>query len=143
MTGKLQLTLVDHHVLSPENEFLRTSVVEIIDHRPQDPAWLWSQQKVALTTVGSCCTLVANEVIQRCPRLISRQIAALLYGECTVSSLVMVHLVSAGYVDRKVSVTISIGGAEDVVLGKVCVGVISFVSVQLPPRKSELTEMVP
>jgi inorganic pyrophosphatase/exopolyphosphatase len=80
MAGKLQLTLVDHHVLSPANEFLRTSVVEIIDHHPQDPAWLWSQQKVTLTTVGSCCTLVANEVIRRCPQLINHQIAALLYG---------------------------------------------------------------
>lgn len=80
MAGKLQLTLVDHHVLSPAHEFLRTSVVEIIDHRPQDPAWLWSQQKVTLKTVGSCCTLVANEVIRRCPQLVDRQIAALLYG---------------------------------------------------------------
>ena len=138
MAGKLQLTLVDHHVLSPENEFLRTSVVEIIDHHPQDPAWLWSQQKVALTTVGSCCTLVANEVIQRCPQLISCQVAALLYGECTVSSRVMGHPACAAYVDRKVSVTISIDGAEDFGLGQVCDGVSCVGSVQLLPRNSEL-----
>ena len=114
MAGKLQLTLVDHHVLSPENEFLRTSVVEIIDHHPQDPAWLWSQQKVTLTTVGSCCTLVAKEVIQRCPQLISHQVAALLYGECAVSSRVMGRLACAAYVYRKVSVFISVAGAEAV-----------------------------
>jgi len=138
MAGKLQLTLVDHHVLSPENEFLRTSVVEIIDHHPQDPAWLWSQQKVALTTVGSCCTLVANEVIQRCPQLISCQVAALLYGECTVSSRVMGHPACAAYVDRKVSVTISIDGAEDFGLGQVCDRVSCVGSVQLLPRNSEL-----
>jgi inorganic pyrophosphatase/exopolyphosphatase len=99
MAGKLQLTLVDHHVLSPENEFLRTSVVEIIDHHPQDPAWLWSQQNVTLTTVGSCCTLVANEAIQRYPQLISHQVAALMYGECEVSIHVMGHLACAAYVD--------------------------------------------
>lgn len=142
MAGRLQLTLVDHHVLSPENEFLRMSVVEIIDHHPQDPAWLWSQQKVTLTAVGSCCTLVANEVIHRCPQLISRQVAALLYGECAVSSRVMEHLACAACVDRKVSVIISVDGAEDFGLGQVCDGVICIGSVQLPPRNSELMEMV-
>jgi hypothetical protein len=143
MAGKLQLTLVDHHVLSPENKFLRTSVVEIIDHHPQDPAWLWSQQKVTLTTVGSCCTLVANEVIQRCPQLISRQIATLLYGECAVSSHVMGHLACAAYVDRQVSVTISIDGAEGFGLRQVCDGVICIGSVQLLSRNSELMEVLP
>lgn len=81
MTNRLKLTLVDHHVLSPEAEFLCSSVVEVIDHHPQDPAWLWPMQKVTLTTVGSCCTLVASEVVQRCPGLISSQVAMLLYGE--------------------------------------------------------------
>jgi len=142
MAGKLQLTLVDHHVLSPANEFLRTSVVEIIDHHPQDPAWLWSQQKVTLTTVGSCCTLVANEVIRRCPQLINHQIAALLYGECAVSSHVMGRLACAVYVHRNVSVFISLAGAEGVGLGQMCDGVNSIVSVQLLPRNSELMEMV-
>ncbi|XP_023708607.1 exopolyphosphatase PRUNE1 isoform X2 [Cryptotermes secundus] len=80
MTSRLKLTLVDHHVLSPEAEFLCSSVVEVIDHHPQDPAWLWPMQKVTLTTVGSCCTLVASEVVQRCPGLISSQVAMLLYG---------------------------------------------------------------
>jgi len=142
MAGKLQLTLVDHHALSPANEFLRTSVVEIIDHHPQDPAWLWSQQKVTLTTVGSCCTLVANEVIRRCPQLINRQVAALLYGECTVSNHVMGHIACAAYVHRTVCVFISLAAAEDVRLGQVCDGVICIVSVQLQPRNSELMEMV-
>lgn len=111
VAGKLELTLVDHHVLSPENEFLRASVVEVIDHHPQDPAWLWPQQKVVLTTVGSCCTLVANEVIQRCPQLISHQVASLLYGECTVSSHVVGCLASAAYADRKSCLSHRIDGA--------------------------------
>ena len=138
MAGKLQLTLVDHHVLSPENEFLRTSVVEIIDHHPQDPAWLWSQQKVALTTVGSCCTLVANEVLQRCPQLISHQVAALLYGECAVSSRVMGHICGhKGVCDHLNRWSWDFG------LGQVCDGVICVGSVQLWPRNSELMEVVP
>jgi allantoicase len=72
---------VDHHVLSPETEFLCSSVVEVIDHRPQDPAWFWPKQKVSMTTVGSCCTSVTNEVVRRCPGLISSQAAMFLYGE--------------------------------------------------------------
>jgi hypothetical protein len=79
--SKLRVTLLDHHVLSPETEFLRLSVVEVIDHHPQDPAWFWPKQKVTQATVGSCCTLVANEVAERCPWLISSQVAMLLYGE--------------------------------------------------------------
>jgi inorganic pyrophosphatase/exopolyphosphatase len=117
MAGKLQLTLVDHHVLSPENGFLRTSVVEIIDHHPQDPAWLWSQQNVTLTTVGSCCTLVANEVVRRCPQLISHQVAALLYGECEVSGHFVGHHARAACVVSKVSVYISIDGFHMISIG--------------------------
>jgi nanoRNase/pAp phosphatase (c-di-AMP/oligoRNAs hydrolase) len=83
VADKLELTLVDHHVLSPETEFLRMSVVEIIDHHPQDPAWQWPEQKVTLTNVGSCSTLVANEVVLRCPQLLNHEVALLLYGECT------------------------------------------------------------
>jgi inorganic pyrophosphatase/exopolyphosphatase len=95
MAGKLQLTLVDHHVLSPETEFLRTSVVEIIDHHPQDLAWLWPEQKVTLTKVGSCSTLVANKVVQRCPQLLSCQVAMLLYGEYTASHHFLVQVAGA------------------------------------------------
>jgi inorganic pyrophosphatase/exopolyphosphatase len=95
IAGNLQLTLVDHHVLSPETEFLRTSVVEIIDHRPQDPAWLWTTQKVTMAEVGSCCTLVANEVVQRCPQLLGSQVAMLLYGEGTASQRLLVQFAGA------------------------------------------------
>jgi inorganic pyrophosphatase/exopolyphosphatase len=93
MGGRLKLTLLDHHVLSPETEFLRLSVVEVIDHHPQDPAWLWPKQKVTLTKVGSCCTLVASEVMQRCPWLISSQVAMLLYGEFVAHHWFMFHFI--------------------------------------------------
>jgi inorganic pyrophosphatase/exopolyphosphatase len=97
MACKLKVTLLDHHVLSPVTEFLHLSVVEVIDHHPQDPAWLWPKQKVTLKKVGSCCTLVANEVVQRCPWLISPQVAMLLYGESVVRHWFLVQLTATLY----------------------------------------------
>jgi inorganic pyrophosphatase/exopolyphosphatase len=94
IAGKLEVTLVDHHVLSPDTEFLRTSVVEIVDHHPQNPAWLWPEQKVTLMIVGSCSTLVANAMVQRCSHLICSQVAMLLYGECTTVSHFILHFAS-------------------------------------------------
>ncbi|XP_069670608.1 exopolyphosphatase PRUNE1-like isoform X2 [Periplaneta americana] len=79
-SGQLQLTLVDHHVLSSETEGLCGAIVEVVDHHPQDPAWRWTEQNVILATVGSCATLVANQVLTRRPHLLDVQAAALLYG---------------------------------------------------------------
>lgn len=78
--GKLKLILVDHHALNLDNEFLRTSVVEVIDHRPQDPVWAWKDTKISLQTVGSCCTLIAQNMINMNENCITSQIAKLLYG---------------------------------------------------------------
>jgi inorganic pyrophosphatase/exopolyphosphatase len=100
MASRLKVTLVDHHVLSPETEFLRLSVVEVIDHHPQDPAWLWPKEKLSLTKVGSCCTLVANEVVQRCPGLISSPVAMLLYGEFVAHHWFMFQFTGVSVVER-------------------------------------------
>lgn len=78
--GKLKLILVDHHALTFGNEFLHTSVVEVIDHRPQDPEWTWEDTEISLQTVGSCCTLIAHKMISTIENSITSQIAKLLYG---------------------------------------------------------------
>ena len=80
-SGRLQLVLVDHHVMAKDTEFLRGSVVEIVDHHPQDSAWVWPSSVTTLRKVGSCCTLVAEKVLQSSPKLLNCQIASLLYGE--------------------------------------------------------------
>lgn len=78
---KLELTLVDFHVLGVDDERLASSVVEIIDHRPRDAAWSWpSSLKLTLEPVGSCATLVANEILTKNPEMLDVQIRALLRG---------------------------------------------------------------
>ncbi|KAJ9575630.1 hypothetical protein L9F63_007491, partial [Diploptera punctata] len=79
-SGKLELVLMDHHVMSKETEILRTSVVQVIDHHPQDPAWMWPSETTTLKKVGSCCTLVAEKMLELQPKLLNCQVAALLYG---------------------------------------------------------------
>ena len=80
-SGRLQLVLVDHHIMSRDTESLRASVVEVIDHHPQDPAWMGPAKITTLRKVGSCCSLVAEKVLQCLPKLLNCQVAALLYGE--------------------------------------------------------------
>ncbi|XP_026464366.1 exopolyphosphatase PRUNE1-like [Ctenocephalides felis] len=60
-----EITLVDHHILSEYWIPFSSKVKEILDHRPKDPSWMWDssvQDKIQM--VGSCATLVANEIFQ-------------------------------------------------------------------------------
>ncbi|XP_076805288.1 exopolyphosphatase PRUNE1-like [Clavelina lepadiformis] len=61
--GFFHLTLVDHHVLLKSIEYLQTYVKEIIDHRPQ-LIELPSRIKCNISLVGSCSTLVAEEMLK-------------------------------------------------------------------------------
>ena len=78
---RLELTLVDHHALSGEDQGLANSVVEIVDHRPQDPNWLWPDTKITLELVGSCATLVAHNVLAKNRKILDSQICNLLRGK--------------------------------------------------------------
>ncbi|XP_066586696.1 exopolyphosphatase PRUNE1 [Prorops nasuta] len=78
--GKLELILVDHHVLVDEDELLASSVVEIIDHRPQDDQWPWEGRTIHLQTVGSCATLVAFHLLRNQPEILDTQLCSLLRG---------------------------------------------------------------
>lgn len=79
---KLELCLVDHHSLSEQDASLADSVVEIIDHRPQDPNWLWTGRDIInLEKVGSCATLVAQTIFTKNPAILNAQISNLLQGK--------------------------------------------------------------
>ncbi|KAG8252727.1 hypothetical protein J6590_051176 [Homalodisca vitripennis] len=78
--GNLRLSLVDHHVLQPSDTGLVSSVVNVLDHRPQDPAWSWDNTDITLRIVGSCCTLVAEKLFTVAPDLVTPIVAVLLLG---------------------------------------------------------------
>lgn len=80
LSGKLELILVDHHSLPPPDNWMKSFVVEVIDHRPQDVSWYWPQQLATIEIVGSCCTLIARKILEYNPSIFTPSICNLLYG---------------------------------------------------------------
>ncbi|XP_048002750.1 exopolyphosphatase PRUNE1 isoform X1 [Leguminivora glycinivorella] len=62
---KTNVVLVDHHTLAVKDKFLAPYVTEIIDHRPIDKSeWTYRDDtRSTIEAVGSCCTLVAQRII--------------------------------------------------------------------------------
>ncbi|KAK0087402.1 hypothetical protein PV326_005210 [Microctonus aethiopoides] len=85
----LALCLVDHHTLNDYDMPLVASVVEVIDHRPQDLNWPWTACDINLKKVGSCATLVAQNILEKNPQLLDQQIFNLLTGN--YSSIVNIY----------------------------------------------------
>lgn len=81
---KLLLCLVDHHTLSEQDTSLADSVVQVIDHRPQDPNWLWTGRDINFKKVGSCATLIAKNIIDNNINFIDPQVAKLLMGKNSI-----------------------------------------------------------
>lgn len=79
----LVVTLVDHHVLAPKDEFLKDNVISIFDHRPVDAAFKRTEniEQVEIQEVGSCSTLIAQEIIKHNENILSEKTATLLYGK--------------------------------------------------------------
>ncbi|GFO47765.1 protein prune homolog, partial [Plakobranchus ocellatus] len=75
----LTVTLVDHHVLSDNETFLRPYVEQVFDHRPQD-GQLPDSWKVTLEHVGSCCSLIARELLASEQFELESDVAELLLG---------------------------------------------------------------
>ncbi|CAG9761430.1 unnamed protein product [Ceutorhynchus assimilis] len=75
------VSLVDHHVLSKNDEILAPYVREIIDHRPVDSSYQWDSNKVQIRIepVGSCCTLIADKILKSDPDILCKSLAYLLY----------------------------------------------------------------
>ncbi|XP_015171680.1 PREDICTED: protein prune homolog [Polistes dominula] len=77
---KIEVVLVDHHVLGNEDMTLVNSVVEIIDHHPQDASWPWHGKTIHLDLVGSCATLVAHNLLIKHPEAVDAWLANFLRG---------------------------------------------------------------
>lgn len=78
---KLEIVLVDQHTLPEKDKCLINSVVEIIDHRPQDPRWLWTGKVINLEIVGSCATLVAKSLVEKNSKSLDPVVCSLLRGK--------------------------------------------------------------
>ncbi|KAH9488334.1 hypothetical protein Btru_063736 [Bulinus truncatus] len=75
----LTATLVDHHVLSPAEEFLRHGVVEVLDHRPLEGV-LPNSWNAEVEQVGSCATLIARKMLASEEFTLDSTVAELLLG---------------------------------------------------------------
>ncbi|XP_076622422.1 exopolyphosphatase PRUNE1-like isoform X1 [Colletes latitarsis] len=82
----LEIILVDHHNLRDEDIFLKDSIIEVIDHRPQDIRWPWPDRKVHLEIVGSCATLVAQHFLRKHPEMMDSCLSSLLRGPILIDT---------------------------------------------------------
>ncbi|KAG8198142.1 hypothetical protein JTE90_006894 [Oedothorax gibbosus] len=78
--GKLGIVLVDHNALSVEQSYLESRVLEIVDHHSIDNPEGIKKLKTKIEPVGSCSTLIAEEILTNHPSIMDPQIAMLLYG---------------------------------------------------------------
>ncbi|KAM9006389.1 exopolyphosphatase PRUNE1 isoform 1-T1 [Sarcophilus harrisii] len=78
-TGKLTLSLVDHHALPSSDAALENAVTEVLDHRPLEQQYP-PPCNVTAELVGSCATLVTERILQGKPEILDWQTAALLHG---------------------------------------------------------------
>uniref|UniRef100_A0A1B6E685 DHHA2 domain-containing protein n=1 Tax=Clastoptera arizonana TaxID=38151 RepID=A0A1B6E685_9HEMI len=80
-SGVLELVLIDHHTLVADNEELRSTVTEVIDHRPRDPTSHFRDDAIiCIENVGSCATIIARHIFETDPSIMNPNIAKLLYG---------------------------------------------------------------
>ncbi|GFW49513.1 exopolyphosphatase PRUNE1 [Trichonephila clavipes] len=85
--GKLSVVLVDHNTLSTEQSYLDSRVVQIIDHHEIDNPDKIKKLNSKIEPVGSCCTLVTDEILNSNPAIIDPQIAMLLYGTIVLDTI--------------------------------------------------------
>ncbi|KAI4469415.1 bnip - related [Holotrichia oblita] len=64
----VKVTLVDHHVLAQDQQYLKPNVVGIFDHRPRDLNVIWSDNvDIKMQLVGSCASLITEEIYAKNP----------------------------------------------------------------------------
>ncbi|CAM9831801.1 unnamed protein product [Hapterophycus canaliculatus] len=96
--GRLRLTLVDHNAVSGGLSELGSAVVEIVDHHADlggHPGVQGSSRDIAFNAsdgsgkalVGSCCTMVAERMLDQAPGLLSSDVARLLLGVILVDTI--------------------------------------------------------
>jgi len=77
--GRLRLTLVDHNILSADQEKYADAVDAIIDHHPDGGLYGQADPR-RIEPVGSAATLVAEAMLRDGPGLIDARSATLLLG---------------------------------------------------------------
>ncbi|XP_022188229.2 exopolyphosphatase PRUNE1 isoform X2 [Nilaparvata lugens] len=79
--NRLELVLVDHHVLPADMSALSAAVTRVLDHRPRVDTCVTSSPhvQVDIRPVGSCVTLVGRHLDSK-GLLSDRQVATLVYG---------------------------------------------------------------
>ncbi|XP_021376972.1 uncharacterized protein LOC110465466 [Mizuhopecten yessoensis] len=84
----LVLTLVDHNVLTATDAALEDAVTMVIDHRPRQRPEN-DKVQVIMDTVGSCCTLIAEELLvnNNDGFVMDQEVAVLLYGTILVDTI--------------------------------------------------------
>ncbi|GFQ88421.1 protein prune homolog 2 [Trichonephila clavata] len=85
--GKLSVVLVDHNTLSTEQSYLDSRVIQIVDHHEIDNPDKIKKLNSKIEPVGSCCTLVAEEILNSNPAIMDPQIAMLLYGTIVLDTI--------------------------------------------------------
>lgn len=81
------VVLVDHNTLSPEQSYLEPRITQVIDHHAVENSEKLSKYKAKIEMVGSCCTLVAEEIFQTDEKIMDPQIAMLLYGTILLDTI--------------------------------------------------------
>lgn len=77
---QVKVSLVDHHILAKNNQVFAGFVDEIFDHRPVDTSYEWGLQvRIQIEPVGSCCTLIGNEIFKSKLNILTKSLAYLLY----------------------------------------------------------------
>ncbi len=77
-SGKLKVTLIDHNKLSGSQEYLASSVSEIIDHHKDEE--MYPEAEKTIEPVGSCATLVAEKIKSSGKAVADENTATLLAG---------------------------------------------------------------
>ncbi|GFU22549.1 protein prune homolog 2 [Nephila pilipes] len=85
--GKLSVVLVDHNALSTEQLYLDSRIVQIIDHHEINNPDKIKKLNSKIELVGSCCTLVAEEILNSNVSIMDPQIAMLLYGTIVLDTI--------------------------------------------------------
>lgn len=86
-SGKLSIVLVDHNSLSIEQKYLENRITQIVDHHAIEDPELINKLKTKIEPVGSCCTLVAEEIFKSNQSVMDAQVAMLLYGTILLDTI--------------------------------------------------------
>lgn len=87
-TDKLRMTLVDHNILNPRQEFLSVAIERIIDHHKDEGTLypLLPSENKLIAVVGSTSTLIAEKLFANKSFLIDSQLALFLLAPILVDT---------------------------------------------------------